>query len=109
MTVNPMSIGYGPRARLLFDGDENQYDLWEVRFLGYLQLQGLKSVVLSTEETIDADKNEKVLSEMVQVLDEKSLCLIMNDAADDGRMPCQQFQKVDFTCRIQQITCSFKK
>ena len=25
MTVNPMSIGYGPRARLLFDGDENQY------------------------------------------------------------------------------------
>ena len=85
MTVNPMSIGYGPRARLLFDGDENQYDLWEVRFLGYLQLQGLKSVVLSTDDTIDADKNEKVFSEMVQVLDEKSLCLIMNDAADDGR------------------------
>ena len=25
------------------------------------------------------------------------------------RMPCQQFQKVDFTCRIQQITCTFKK
>ena len=24
-------------------------------------------------------------------------------------MPCQQFQKVDFTCRIQQITCTFKK
>ena len=24
-----------------------------------------------------------------------------------GRMPCQQFQKVDFTCRIQQITCSY--
>ena len=85
MTVNPMSIGYGPRARLLFDGDENQYDLWEVRFLGYLQLQGLKSVVLSTDDTIDADKNERVFSEMVQVLDEKSLCLIMNDAADDGR------------------------
>ena len=85
MTVNPMSIGYGPRARLLFDGDENQYDLWEVRFLGYLQLQGLKSVVLSTDADIDADKNEKVFSEMVQVLDEKSLCLIMNDAADDGR------------------------
>ena len=85
MTVNPMSIDYGSRARLLFDGDENQYDLWEVRFLGYLQLQGLKSVVLSTDADIDADKNEKVFSEMVQVLDEKSLCLIMNDAADDGR------------------------
>ena len=26
-----------------------------------------------------------------------------------GAMPCQQFQKVGFTCRIQQITCSFKK
>ena len=86
MTVNPMSIGYGPRARLLFDGDENQYDLWEVRFLGYLQLQGLKSVVNHlTDDTIDADKNEKVFSEMIQVFDEKSLCLIMNDAADDGR------------------------
>ena len=59
---------------MMFDGDEHQYDLWEVRFLGYLQLQGLKSVVLSTDDTINADKNEKVLSEMVQVLDEKSLC-----------------------------------
>ena len=24
-------------------------------------------------------------------------------------MPCQQFQKVDFTCRIQQTTCILTK
>ena len=31
------ATGYGPsNHRLIFDGDERKYELWEVKFLGYL-------------------------------------------------------------------------
>ena len=75
---NQNLTGYGPRSRLLFDGDERNYETWEVRFLGYLHLNGLKSTILtSASGTPDAAKNEKAYSELVQVLDERSLSLIM--------------------------------
>ena len=86
MSANNHNLtGYGPRSRLLFDGDKRNYETWEVRFLGYLHLNGLKSTILtSASGTPDAAKNEKAYSELVQVLDERSLSLIMRDATDDG-------------------------
>ena len=41
------STGYGPRSnaklqRLIFDGDETKFELWEARFLGYMQTLKLK-------------------------------------------------------------------
>ena len=45
-----------------------KYDLWEVIFLpcDILAVAGFKVCrTFSTEETIDADKNEKVFTEMV--------------------------------------------
>ena len=43
--------GYGPRRTLIFDGDENKYELWEVMFLGYARLQKLYNVlVLAVDE-----------------------------------------------------------
>ena len=72
--------------RLLFDGVAENYEKWEVKFLAHLRLQGLKKVVTASDgEAIDADQNEEVYSELVQILDDKSLTLIMRDAADDGR------------------------
>ena len=44
-------------------------------FLWYMQLQGLKTIILSTEATVELD----------QLLDEKSMCMIMYDATDDWR------------------------
>lgn len=84
------STGYGPSssrfARLIFDGDEEKYEQWEVKFLGYLRLQKLKDVILTPEdEEVDPDKNAEVFAEMIQFLDDKSLSLIMRDALDDGR------------------------
>ena len=42
------ATGYGPRRttggrwqRLVFDGDEENYELWEVKFLGHMRLEGL--------------------------------------------------------------------
>ena len=94
-----MSTGYGPRhkSRLYFDGNEESYELWEVKFLGYLRLQNLLDVIEGEEngaaddgsETSSngtvGDKNACVFAEMVQLLDDKSLSLIIRDAKNDGR------------------------
>lgn len=85
--------GYGPRRehgsrwnRLYFDGDEKNYELWETKFLGHLRLLGLKAAILSVDEDEeDGEKNEEAYAELIQVLDDKSLSLIMREAADDGR------------------------
>lgn len=95
------STGYGPSrevsnrwSRLYFDGDEKNYELWETKFLGHLRLRGLKGAILSetpegSDEDEDADKNEEAYAELIQYLDDKSLSLVMRDAADDGRKALQ--------------------
>ena len=81
--------GYGPSHahRLYFDGNEEKYELWEVKFKAYLCTRKLLSVVTGQrEETANFRKrNQKVYAELVQVLDDKSLSLIIRDAADDGK------------------------
>lgn len=82
--------GYGPSnsrfARLVFNGDERKYEQWEMKFLGYLRLQKLRDVILTPEgEEVDEDKNAEAYAEMIQFLDDKSLSLVMRDAAEDGR------------------------
>ena len=78
------SLGYGPnRNNLIFNGDPEKFELWEVKFLSYLRLRKLNDVVDSTSP--DQSKNAEVYAELVQVLDDRSLSLIMRDAADDGK------------------------
>ena len=88
------STGYGPRHRIIFDGDERQYELWEVKFLGFMKIRGLDKVLeniptdatlLDDQEHIDQVKNSEVYAELVQVLDDTSLSLIIRDADNDGR------------------------
>jgi len=58
----------------------------EVKFLGYMRLQKLKDTILPPKRAeIDAAKNEKAFAELVQFLDDRSLSLIMQDAANDGK------------------------
>ena len=44
--------GYGPGSaryhRLHFDGDERKFELWYTKFMGYLKLRNLKSVIDGT-------------------------------------------------------------
>ena len=82
--------GYGPRTHLMFSGQEEDYDLWEVRLLDYMNLQCLKKTILPRQGFVEdpddhATKNEMTYSELVMLLDEISLSVIMNDAVDDGR------------------------
>ena len=64
--------------------------------MGHLRLQGLKDIILTeptTEEADelleDAEKNAEAYAELIQFLDDKSLSLVMRDAADDGREALQ--------------------
>lgn len=74
--------GYGPRSRLCFDGNEDKYELWEIKFFAHLRLQKLSRVFEDAE--VNASKNADVFAELVQVLDDKSLSLVIRDAKDDG-------------------------
>jgi hypothetical protein len=84
--------GYGPssaRHRLYFDGDQCNYEQWEVKFLGYMKLRKLKDTITETKtDDLPAgfkDKNEECYAELIQFLDNTSLSMVMRDAEDDGR------------------------
>ena len=86
------STGYGPRTRLYFDGNPTSFPIWETRFLNYLYTQDKdvhKSIIPKPTDGEDPtnfeEKNRMAYAELVQVLDEKSLLLVMTDAANDGR------------------------
>ena len=51
------STGYGHLSRmnrLYFDGDEEKYEAWEEKFLGYMLLKDLKTTILP-QVTTDTD------------------------------------------------------
>ncbi|XP_028297264.1 zinc finger protein 761-like [Gouania willdenowi] len=81
--------GTSRSPRLVFDGDESKYELWETKVLGHLHLIGLKDTVLrepnGAPEIADGKKNADAYAELIQLLDDKSLSLIMRDAPDNGR------------------------
>ena len=99
--------GYGTITRtLMFNGDENSYEIWETKFISYLRLQKLHKYVINRNDELltgpvaavdadaaaivvamedDADKNAEVFASLVQFLDDKSINLIIRDAKNDGR------------------------
>ena len=87
MSSSNPGTGYGPspNLRLFFDGNEEHYELWEVKFLAHLRLQKLHGVIESTPTDDNEERNAQVFAELVQKLDDKSLSLIIRDAKDDGR------------------------
>ena len=86
-----------PRHRLMFNGDENGYELWETKFIAHLYLKELGDIIDNDQpdgtdaaggaEAVEEFQvgNKKVYSELVLLLDDVSLSLIMRDAKDDGK------------------------
>jgi hypothetical protein len=87
MADNNSSTGYGPR-RLSFNGDETKYELWELKFLGYMRLQKLEKVFTGNGDP-SAEDNATAFAELIQFMDDKSLSLIIRDAKDDGKKSLQ--------------------
>ena len=86
------STGYGPRNRLFYSGNPTDYQMWETRFTNYLYTLDIKlyKAALPKEDSVQDEEdfhisNRRTYAELVQVLDERSLQLIMADAANDGR------------------------
>ena len=86
---SPNSIGYGPRSRIYFDGNAESFQVWETRFTNYLYTidRGLYEAIIGDDEEGEhfAENNRRVYAELVQVIDKRSLHLIMHDTANDGR------------------------
>ena len=64
--------GYGPRHRLVFDGDGEKFEVWEAKFRGYLSTKELDDVLTS--------KNK-----LIQLLDDRCIALILWDAVDQSK------------------------
>ena len=79
--------GYGLSKTHQFSGDGDQYELWEIKFKAYLRLNKLKNVL--EESDPDVEKNAEVYAILVQLLDDKSLNLIIRDAEDNGKKALQ--------------------
>ena len=80
------STGYGAFAqqRCVFDGEATKYEQWEVKFLAYMKLRKLKSVILAPTTPAEgttaptAEQLEQCFAELVPFLDDRSLNLIMS-------------------------------
>ena len=80
------STGYGPRSRLIFDGSEDKFELWEATFKGHLRVQKLIKILEQNGDEEDYEENNALIyAELVQLLDDESLSLIIRDAEDDGK------------------------
>ena len=90
------STGYGPRGgRPYFGGSEEQYELWEMKFIGHLRLHKLHDTILPATERglandkVSPEKNAEAFAELCLALDDRSLSLIMRDAKNGGRRSLQ--------------------
>lgn len=92
------STGYGPRKEfgsrwnhLCLDGDEKNFEMWVTKFIAHPHLLGLNSTVLQEPDEGEegAEGNEEAYAELIQLLDDKSLSLVMGDSADNGRKTLQ--------------------
>ena len=80
------STCYGPTARLQFNGDERNYEVWEMKFMAYMRTKELRNAIdPDTTGIVSTNCRERAFAELVQVLDDRSLNLIKTDAKDDGK------------------------
>ena len=93
------STGYGPSrfARLQFGGEEDKFEAWETRFLGYMELNDLKKVLDMTAAPTDAGdiaKNAKAYAQLIMVLDDTSLGLVMRAQKEMVARRCRSFANI---------------
>lgn len=67
----------------IFTGDSRTYELWEIKFLGYMRLKKLNKIF--SDENCDPEDNAEVFAELIQCIDDRSLSLVMRDAKDKGK------------------------
>ena len=81
-TTNASATGYGPR--LAFSGEEDQWDVWELKFMGHMTIIGLADV-FTGKGKVDEKSNTLAFAQLIQYLDDKSINLVIGEARNDGR------------------------
>ena len=80
------SIGYGQARRLIFDGNADNYESWELKFFSYMRIKDQRDAVDPASRTVvSQEKKEKAFAELIQHLDDRSIQLIRRDANQNGR------------------------
>ena len=83
-----ISTGYGPRRLLYFNGDPESFPIWETRLVNHLYTvdKKVQDAITGENEGDDfAESNRRAYAELAQVLDERSLQLIMHGTRNDGK------------------------
>ena len=69
-----------------FDGDEDNYEMWEDRLLSYMKIHKLKDAINPDSTTIvSRDAAEESYAQLVHFLDKRSHSLVMRDGKNNGR------------------------
>ncbi|KAK3880550.1 hypothetical protein Pcinc_014947 [Petrolisthes cinctipes] len=100
--------GYGPRHRLVFDGDGEKFEVWEAKFRGYLTTKELDGV-LQEGSMPEASENKQVYAELIQLLDDRSIALILRDAADKGKEALQILRNYYLGASKPRVISLYKK
>ena len=80
------SIGYGQARRLIFDGNADNYESWELKFFSYMRIKDQRDAVdPASRAVVSQEKKEKAFAELIQHLDDRSIQLIRRDANQNGR------------------------
>ena len=68
-------------SKLDFDGETTRYRLWEIKFLSFLRLQKLITVIESNDTTDDGyeEKNANIITLLVKFLDDTSFWKFLDD------------------------------
>ena len=74
------STDYGLRKNnLVYNGNPDTYELWEIKFVSYFNLRDLDGII-DGNGTVSVDKNALVFAELVQLQGDRSLFSIIRDA-----------------------------
>ena len=99
MTAQSSTVGYGPSSLLkIFDGDVNNYEIWEESFMAAIRLKGLHFAFERYEnqrpEGFDvASAKYSIYDYLAICLDRTSLGLIKRKAKDDGVEAMKELRK----------------
>ena len=99
MSVQTPTLGYGPSSLLkTFDGDANNYEIWEESFMAALRLKGLHLAFdrYARQRSDDFDLNaakQSIYDYLAICLDRTSLVLIKRKAKDDGVEAMKELRK----------------
>ena len=75
--------GANTQNRLVFNGESEEYELWEIKFKAFLRTKKLLDTL--NADAPDPTKNAEIFANLVMLLDNKSLNLIIRDASDNGK------------------------